>query len=289
MQMIDNETRELKDLPKTGNNPTANKLLLDSTVIGLHGFRGSGKSLLAAYLCAHAHYTFGTKIFHNNVLNFGELIEVEDLIELTEDVSNAIIFIDEIQTIGDSVRATSTLSYLFTQMLMQLRKRKIIIIWTSQNLRQINSRILWQTDFLVECKTPPTENAGKIVFFNIVSNGTVAPEGQNKKGTLYRADRFWKMYDTGAIVDSTKSITIDSNFVKKEKKLAVKHKTKEILQELAKQYDALYFEEIKTVLNNNGIDQTNTQLGMWIKDILGQENVVRTRDGQVYYLDKLAE
>ncbi|MAT63594.1 MAG: hypothetical protein CL881_07320, partial [Dehalococcoidia bacterium] len=120
-------TNNTESLPKMEKNKAADKLLIDSTVIGLHGFRGSGKSLLATYLCAHAHYMFGTKIFHNNVLNFGETIDVEDLIDLTEDVTNAIILIDEIQTIGDSVRATSTLSYLFTQMLMQLRKRKIII------------------------------------------------------------------------------------------------------------------------------------------------------------------
>tara|TARA_B100000530_G_scaffold275345_1_gene188261 strand:- start:5524 stop:6381 length:858 start_codon:yes stop_codon:yes gene_type:complete len=273
----------------SGKNPKADKLLIDSTVIGLHGFRGSGKSLLASYLTAHAHYTFGTRVFHNNVLNFGEVIEVEDLIDLTEDVSNAIILIDEIQTIGDSVRATSTLSYLFTQMLMQLRKRKIIILWTSQNLRQINSRILWQTDFLVECATPQGENAGKIVMFEIVSNGTVAPEGQKQRGRLYRAERFWNYYDTGAIIDSTKSIMIDSNFVKQQRKNNEKDKVQEILTEAAKQYDELYLDEIKTILKQNGVEQTDNMLGRWLKDILEPHNIVRTREGRVYYLEPLKE
>ena len=282
-------TNNTESLPKMEKNKAADKLLIDSTVIGLHGFRGSGKSLLATYLCAHAHYMFGTKIFHNNVLNFGETIDVEDLIDLTEDVTNAIILIDEIQTIGDSVRATSTLSYLFTQMLMQLRKRKIIIIWTSQNLRQLNSRILWQTDFLVECATPQGDNAGKIVLFEIVSNGTVSPEGQKKRGRLYRAERFWNYYDTQAIVDSTKSIMIDSNFVKQQRKNQEKEKVREILTEASKQYDELYLEEIKGILEQNGIIQTDNMLGRWLKDILEPHNIVRTREGRVYYLEPLKQ
>ena len=93
------------------NKKEESKLLIDSSVLGVEGIRGSGKTLFATYLTLHAHKVLGAKVFHNGALSFGEYIPVEDLISLGDRLRNAIIFIDEIQTLQDSYRATGTMSY----------------------------------------------------------------------------------------------------------------------------------------------------------------------------------
>ena len=85
------------------------KLLVDSSVLGVEGIRGSGKTLFATYLTLHAQEVLGAKVFHNGALSFGEYIPVEDLISLGDRLRNAIIFIDEIQTLQDSYRDTGTM------------------------------------------------------------------------------------------------------------------------------------------------------------------------------------
>ena len=100
----------------TNANASGLSLLVESSVLGIHGIRGQGKTLFATYLALHAQETLGAKVFHNGCLTFGEHVQVEDLISLTDKLKNAVILIDEIQTIQDSYRATGTLSYLFTQM-----------------------------------------------------------------------------------------------------------------------------------------------------------------------------
>ena len=41
------------------------KLLVDSSVLGVEGIRGSGKTLFATYLTLHAQEVLGAKVFHN--------------------------------------------------------------------------------------------------------------------------------------------------------------------------------------------------------------------------------
>ena len=64
------------------NKKTESKLLIDSSVLGCEGIRGSGKTLFATYLTLHAQEVLGAKVFHNGALSFGEYIPVEDLISL---------------------------------------------------------------------------------------------------------------------------------------------------------------------------------------------------------------
>ena len=259
------------------------KLLVDSSVRGVEGIRGSGKTLFATYLTLHAQEVLGAKVFHNGALSFGEYIPVEDLISLGDRLRNAIIFIDEIQTLQDSYRATGTMSYLFTQMLMQLRKRKIIIIWTSQNIRQLNSRLLWQTDFL--CKTK-FDKKNNILFWEMVSQGNVAPYGMKKIGRVWRVNRFFKYYDTDQLVDPTKAITLTSEGIRENKEQELKNKFYEVMKEIKKAgYDDIYFNDIQTVMKNNEIQITDKKLGTWLKDTFGAPR--RTSNGRIYSIDNI--
>ena len=265
------------------NKKTESKLLIDSSVLGCEGIRGSGKTLFATYLTLHAQEVLGAKVFHNGALSFGEYIPVEDLISLGDRLRNAIIFLDEIQTLQDSYRASSTMSYLFTQMLMQLRKRKIVIIWTSQNIRQLNSRLLWQTDFL--CKTK-FDKKNNILFWEMTSQGTVAPYGMKKIGRVWRANRFFKYYDTEQLIDPTKAITLTSEGIRENKEQELKNKFYAVMQEIKKAgYDELYFQDIQTVMKNNQVEITAKTLGTWLRDTFGAPR--RTNSGRIYSIESL--
>ena len=258
-------------------NPTS-KMLIDSSVLGVEGIRGSGKTLFATYLTLHAQEELGAKVFHNGCLTFGEYIPVEELISLGDKLRNAIIFIDEIQTLQDSYRASSTMSYLFTQMLMQLRKRKIVIIWTSQNVRQLNSRLLWQTDFL--CKTK-FDKKNNILFWKMESQGTVAPYGMKKIGRVWRANRFFKYYDTDQLIDPTKAITLTSDGIRENKEQETKNKFLQVMQEIKNSgYDEIIFSDIQIVMKNNEINLSDTKLGKWLKENYGDPR--RTPSGRLY-------
>jgi hypothetical protein len=252
-------------------------MLVESTIIGCEGIRGTGKTLFATYLCLHAQESLGAKVFHNGCLTFGQYIEVEEIISMKDNLRNAVIFIDEIQTIQDSYRASSTLSFLFTQMLMQLRKRKLVVIWTSQNLRQLNSRLLFQTDFLVKTKFDKKNN---VLFWKMTSQGTVAPYGVEKIGRVWRADRFFPYYDTDQLVDPTKAITLTSDMIRQSKSQEQKEQFLAITEEIKKHYDELMFAEIKVVMQNNGLNLTDHMLGKWLVDTYGKPK--RTREGRLY-------
>ncbi len=45
------------------NKKEESKLLIDSSVLGVEGIRGSGKTLFATYLTLHAHKVLGAKVF----------------------------------------------------------------------------------------------------------------------------------------------------------------------------------------------------------------------------------
>ncbi len=263
----------------TNANASGLSLLVESSVLGIHGIRGQGKTLFATYLALHAQETLGAKVFHNGCLTFGEHVQVEDLISLTDKLKNAVILIDEIQTIQDSYRATGTLSYLFTQMLMQLRKRKLVIIWTSQNLQQLNSRLLFQTDFLCQTKYDKTN---EILFWKMISQGTVAPRGLEKIGRVWRVNRFFKYYDTEQLVDPTTAITLTSEGIRQSQEQQIKDRFYLVMEEIKKAgYDQLLFKEIHRVMKNNDLNLTEHKLGKWLKETYG--NPKKTEEGRLYF------
>jgi len=67
----------------------------------------------------------------------------------------------------------------------------------------VDSRVRWQTDIAV---WPSTANKGKTIRFDVVQQGSIGPKGRSIHGTLRRADRYWGLYDTSQIIDSTESV-----------------------------------------------------------------------------------
>lgn len=248
----------------------------------ISGRRGAGKTLLACYFAYYGFKVQKRPVFHNGCLSFGTRIEIEDLLELGPELQDSIIFIDELQLYMDSTRSGSTLNYLMSNSITLLRKLNFSLIATTQNINNISRRFIWQTDYIINCTTPPTKYKGKIVLFELRSTGTVKPPF-TKRLRLYQAQRYWNMYQTEALFDTTKSITITSDMIRENKKDQHRGKVIDILKEANKYYETLYFTDIENIIKQNGLNVSSSQLGRWLKDILGQPK--KTPEGREYSIN----
>lgn len=123
-----------------------------SRVFGLVGTRGSGKTNLATAI-AKEFSDSGFSIWSNYHLidiPFKKLTK-EIMLTLPPELTNAVILIDEIHVWADAYRFWSKTSNALTMLITQLRKRKIIFIYTTQYEEQIAKRIRKGTDYLITC------------------------------------------------------------------------------------------------------------------------------------------
>ena len=70
------------------------------------------------------------------------------------------------------------------------------------------------------------------------------------------------------------------------KEQEIKNKFLAVMQEINKAgYDELYFEDIKTVMQNNELDLTDKKLGTWLRDTFGAPR--RTSSGRIYSIEDM--
>ena len=81
-------------------------------------------------------------------------MELEELLTLDEELNGSVIFLDEFQTLGtDSIRSTSSMGVVISQLLYQVRKRNLVIIANTQNYYDtIASRVQYQVNWVIDCK-----------------------------------------------------------------------------------------------------------------------------------------
>ncbi|MBE76047.1 MAG: hypothetical protein CMM04_16685 [Rhodopirellula sp.] len=246
---------------------------------------GSGKSLLGVYFSYHAHRSLGAKVYSmNNVLKFGHPLDLNDLLKLSQELNDTILFLDEFQTLGsDSLRSMSSMNFIMQQLLMQIRKRNIVIIANTQNYyRTISARVQYQVNWVIDCKYASEHD---IIYFTATHTGSnEIPEGFQKKGRLYKASRYWKHYESFVVQDPYAQFNVTSETIRQTQEQEVKDKVYQILDHLVKQgYAEMYFTDIASVVKENNINVTDHKLGRWLKDKVG--NPKRTRQGVSYNID----
>lgn len=125
-----------------------------STVLGLFGPRGSGKSLIAAKM-AWDRYISGRPVFYNprDLLRFparkgctAEFKSLRDVALMDERMKGSLFLWDEAQRSLSKFRASSSVSYLLGGALQQTRKLGIDIIVTSNAQGQLDSILTEQMD-----------------------------------------------------------------------------------------------------------------------------------------------
>ena len=127
-----------------------------STVMGLFGERGAGKSAAMAWYGLQE-AALGRPIFYYPE-DFGlkcdgaEPMAPDELVSMPDRMNGATILIDEVQEVLSKFRAAATSSLLLMSFFRQTRKRGANVIFTSNDPGGINSSLANQTDFHGNCR-----------------------------------------------------------------------------------------------------------------------------------------
>lgn len=139
---------------------TDTELLPPSQVMGIFGDKGSGKSLLAAWMAERRHRATGKKILHfpdsfNHI--HGEPISITEMANGSDRMNGAILIWDEAQVILNKYRSSSTANRALVAFLTQVRKRGAFLYYTSNAPKQLDKALGEQTDVHGYCvkKTDP--------------------------------------------------------------------------------------------------------------------------------------
>lgn len=116
-------------------------------LVGIMGKMGTGKTLTQTILMQYLHATTGVPIASNYKMKNASL--VKSLMDITAKQSEVFGF-DEIWLSADS-RAWKD-NVRLTQWVNQTRKKKMIVFYTTQHIRQVEMRIRNATDVLIVCE-----------------------------------------------------------------------------------------------------------------------------------------
>jgi len=209
----------------------ASKLLKqpESTVLGLYGRRGSGKSCLAAWYAISAHKA-GYPVFftpESYLKGFGTPLDLDSLVRLDAELQGALVVLDEVQTLLNSRRSMAFASFMLSSWLVQVRKRRCRVIYTTQMPRDVDKRLVDQTDIHAHCRS---FNDGETIFALYTdTQGQWSPwldrhaDGMSfdrwanarktRAGWLRRADQVWPYFDTYAVADLMDILGLDRDRV----------------------------------------------------------------------------
>lgn len=201
-------------------------LLQQPYIIGFSGYKGSGKTLTMAAICAWAmavldypvwsnfDIKFKTRPNNGRVKTFESLpLDLDEIFMFSESVGHGIVAIDELPMFAESRRSSGTANRLMNYFIMQSRKRVISFFYSAQDIAWVDKRIQWSTDVLCKCKDAaktPTGLQANVKYGSIINidvydhsgqwTGDIDYESPTVELDMY-AERFWDIYDTYQTID----------------------------------------------------------------------------------------
>ena len=136
-----------------------NQVINVSEVIGIIAKKGWGKTARMTHLL-YEDYKAGAKVITNYETVFSDkvltMVEIMDMIlDDDSDLFNASIGLDEIHTGADSRDFLSASNKAFSMFFTQLRKRNIVLYYTTQHVKQIDVRLRRLTDYILHISPSP--------------------------------------------------------------------------------------------------------------------------------------
>ena len=126
-----------------------NIIIEESSVIGILGERGHGKSVILTKL-GYNDYLVGKKIVANYHLNFPHIyMTFEEIIELPEELEDCTLLLDEFQVGAGARKALSNANTSINKFITQLRKRNIMLYYATQHIRFVDIDVRTQTNFVI--------------------------------------------------------------------------------------------------------------------------------------------
>lgn len=177
-------------------------------MIGIEGNIGSGKTLYAVR-CAKLDSQKGIKIITNLKLNNipYEVFDIDKFLndELSRDLFNATVILDEITVYMDCRLGSSKQNLLMGYLVLQSRKRGLNIIYTTQNLDLVDyKRLVKYTNIVVYAQPIYVRDAeGKIVEQENCRNYTIIDLRRYKDNITQfnlKISPYFDYYDTNQII-----------------------------------------------------------------------------------------
>lgn len=185
-------------------------------LIGIIGGLGSGKTLTMTMLGKLASQV-GQDVSSNYHITFSNLrvITKNDF----DNFRNGVMLLDELWLWSDSRRAMSDKNYIVNKIPLSSRKRKLAIIWTSQQLSQIDLRIRNITDVLLypQLQIVRDSNGNPIIYkdgkqMTICNVACVFTSKKRTKHFCFLANDIFNLYDTD---EEVKDLRTNSEGLKK--------------------------------------------------------------------------
>lgn len=168
--------------------------------IGLfQGRRGSGKTLTLVQLGLD-YYTLGWKIFSNFKCSYAKKISNDFIINLDthSDLRDCVILVDEIQVLFDSRLWKSASSISFSHFLMQIRKRNIVILGSTQYVDTVEKRFRQHVDVLICPEFDEDYLVCYVTFYDLTSfEDSSVPDFFSY---AYYAKPLFPLYDTSEMI-----------------------------------------------------------------------------------------
>lgn len=149
-------------------------LNLRTTVTGLIGARGSGKSCNGSMITIFDYLIRGKKVWSNMEIEVtikyrdcqktfrSEDIEKMAVLNLDRQYQGGMVFLDEVNIeFAEARRTMSRRNLAFTNMLQQLRHRSLDLVYTTQNEGWVDDRLRFQTDIFLLCKDAALTPSGR--------------------------------------------------------------------------------------------------------------------------------
>lgn len=157
-------------------------------------------------LFGYLFFKSGKKIMSNLKLSFKhEIINPKDIIELSPNLINSVILLDEIHMIADSRVSGKFQNRAMSYFVLQSRHRSCHVLYTTQFSGQVDKRVRQNTDIKVICENLhiDSDNDGKVDTFRLVIQDRRTFPYTINSYTLY-GKPVWEMYNTDFIIDPFK-------------------------------------------------------------------------------------
>ena len=169
-------------------------------IFGFIGDIGQGKTCsMIAY--AYTMFRKGYQVFSNIKLNFPhQPLTIQVIMDYYDsDIrfeKPTIFILDEAHMVLDSRSSMSARSKFISYMVLQTRKRGIMMLYTTQHYHQVEKRLRASTDAFVECYFKKKNGQNYILnVFNIVRHNSI-----KTKKIAFNPTPIFKLYNTYEVV-----------------------------------------------------------------------------------------
>lgn len=169
------------------------------------GRRGAGKTL-SMVKDAYMYKKDGYKIYANIELDFAEYMENEDILNIHKtDLEDCVLVIDEIQLLLDSRRSARKGNVDFSYFIQQIRKRRIIILCTTQFSGTVDLRLRQHVDVVARPKYDKELHVCEVTYIDLTAMNDSIFINSSEEMTIpsvsivYNAETIFPLYDTNRI------------------------------------------------------------------------------------------